>query len=248
MNRFVTSPNAPEGEVTALICGGLNKTLRDYFHSENIEILYTEKNIKVDSSVSEHSDLSALYLGGGRIIIDRGQPMLISILNEKGFSVTETVKSVGGLYPDDCILNHTIIGRYIIGNSKIFDESVNNECENLEVIHTNQGYCKCSVLVIDEKSLITDDESIASESQKKGIDSLLIRKGDITLNGHEYGFIGGASGKISSSEVVFFGDVTKHRDYNKIRDFIYARGMKIISFDFPLTDFGGFIPIKENIL
>ncbi len=247
MIRFILNPNVPDGYVTALICGGLNKELCDYLNSRGIEILYTEKNGMVESSVSEHSDLSALYLGEGRIIVDRGQTGLISVLNEKGFYVTETAKTVEGSYPDDCILNHTIIGKYIIGNSKIFDESVKKECRSLEVIHTNQGYCKCSVLIVDENSVITDDESIACSVQKKGINCLLISKGDVALHGHDYGFIGGAGGKISKNELIFFGDITKHSDYGRIKEFICDRGIKFISFDFPLTDFGGIIPIKENI-
>ncbi|MBR5437447.1 MAG: hypothetical protein IKV21_00875, partial [Clostridia bacterium] len=102
------------------------------------------------------------------------------------------------------------------------------------------------VLVIDERSVITDDESIARKLRENGFDCLLIRKGDISLEGHGYGFIGGASGKISENEIIFFGDVTRHRDYESIRDFICERKMETIKFDFPLTDFGGIIPIKEN--
>ena len=84
------------------------------------------------------------------------------------------------------------------------------------------------------------------DRKENGFDCLLIAKGDVSLPGHEYGFIGGASAKISESEVLFFGDITKHRDYKKIADFIKKYGYEIISLDFPLTDFGGIIPIIEE--
>ena len=48
-------------------------------------------------------------------------------------------------------------------------------------------------------------------------------------------------------EIIFFGDITQHRDYERIKQFIADRKMKTVSFAFPLTDFGGIIPIKENI-
>ncbi|MBE6775671.1 MAG: hypothetical protein E7543_05710 [Ruminococcaceae bacterium] len=247
MSRFIVKPNLPEGEVSALVCGRLNGELTDYFRRRNIELIFTNENGAGDKAVSTHADLSVLYLGQGRIIADRGQPELTERLNSLGLNVTESRKRVEGAYPDDCILNHTIAGKYIIGNSKIFDLSVKALTENLEIIPVNQGYCKCSVLVVDEGSLITDDESIARNAAEKGLDCLLIGKGDIFLEGHGYGFIGGASGKLSRDEVVFFGNITQHRDYGRIKAFLDKRGIRIISFDFPLTDFGGIIPLKENI-
>ncbi len=247
MNRFTAESNLPQGMVTSLICGGLNDELISYLRCRGIHILFTEKNLKVDPAVSRHCDLYALYLGDGKIILDREQLELAVKLEAEGFNVIKTQKSVNGAYPDDCILNHTLIGKHIIGNSKIFDGALMKECTDYEVIHTNQGYCRCSVLVVDENSVITDDVSIAHNCREKGFDCLLVSKGDVFLDKHEYGFIGGASGKISKDEIIFFGDITKHRDYDSIKSFIYDRRMKIISFDFPLTDFGGIIPIKENI-
>ena len=247
MSTFLRYSNLPEGKVTSLICGGLNNELIGFLKSRGIEILYSSENTLVDEAVSKHADLSVLYLGMGRIIVDKWQRELISQLRKSGLSVTETVNRVEGLYPNDCILNHAVVGSRIIGKSKNFDDSVKKASSDFDVISVNQGYCKCSVLPVDSNSIITDDESIARNSREKGLNCLLINKGDVFLEGHEYGFIGGASGKISKEEVMFFGDITKHRDYGKIEQFIFERGIKIVSFDFPLTDFGGIIPIKENI-
>ncbi len=246
MTDFIKNPNLPEREVSQLICGGLNDELIRFFESRGIQILYTCENLSSDESVRKHADISVLYLGNGRIIADSSQKELIEKLKESGFSVTQAVKSAEGLYPEDCILNHTVIGRYIIGKEKIFDESVKSLARDLEVVSVNQGYCKCSVLVVDENSLITDDGSVARKAAEKGIDCLLISKGDVFLDGHEYGFIGGASGKISKDEVVFFGDITKHRDYERIKSFLHERGIRTVHFSFRLTDFGGIIPLKEN--
>ena len=133
-----------------------------------------------------------------------------------------------------------------MGNFAFADDKLLTLTESLSKLDIKQGYCKCSCLVINENALITDDKSIYNIALKNGVDCLLVSKGDVTLPGHNYGFIGGASGKISKTEVLFFGDVTKHRDYKKIADFIEKHGCKIISLDFPLTDFGGIIPITEE--
>ena len=247
MSSFIKKANLPEGKVDALICGRINEKLSLFFESNGIRMIYVEDNTFVDRAVSGHADISALYLGEGRIVVDCGQRKLITHLKKMGLSVMETAKKVEGRYPDDCILNHTVIGHNIIGKESSFDNSVKRLCREKDIISVNQGYCKCSTLVVDETSVITDDESVARSVCKKGLNCLLISKGDVFLEGHSYGFIGGASGKISKNEIVFFGDIMKHRDYNKIKEFIYDRGMKIISLDFPLSDFGGIIPIMENL-
>ncbi len=246
MSRFIKNPNLPEGKVTSLVCGGLNEEAVRLLKDRGAEIFYTEKNTSVDESVSYHCDISALYLGDGKIVVDNQQEALMNNLKIKGFDVVESQKTVCGMYPNDIILNHAIVGEYIIGKSSCFDKSVAENIADLKVIDVKQGYAKCSVLVVDGCSIITDDESIASNAHKNGLNCLLIEKGDILLGGHEYGFIGGASGKISNNEILFFGDITKHRDYDKIKDFLSRRNIGIISLDFPLTDFGGIIPLTED--
>lgn len=248
MSSFIEKSNLPSGKVTSLICGGLNEEIISFLKSRDIEIFFTSENNLVDNSLSRHCDLSALYLGEGEIILDRAQKMLEAQLKESGFKVFMSEKNVEGKYPFDCILNYTIIGDCIVGKKEIIDECVREKTQSFKHICVKQGYCKCSVLVVDEKSVITDDESIYRALILEGVDCLLISKGDILLEGHEYGFIGGASGKLSEDEVIFFGDIASHKDFDAIKAFLDKRKIKILSFDFPLTDFGGIVSLKVNNL
>lgn len=245
MSCFIKNSNLPQNTVTSLICGGINKELTDYFLNRNIELYVTEKNNSVDRAVSHHCDISAIYVGNGKIIVDKQQDKLIDLLHLKGLTVFESFEEVKGDYPKDIILNHTIIGKYIIGKRSCFDITLNEHLNNFVIVDTKQGYSKCSVLVVDQNSIITDDISISKAAEKHGINCLLISKGDIALEGHEYGFIGGASGKLSKNEVIFFGDISKHTNYEDIEKFLNERNINIISFSFPLTDFGGIIPFEE---
>ena len=245
MNRFIETPNLPKGKATSLICGGLNNELIEFLTSREIEIIYTEKNNYVDKSISDNCDISALYLGNGKIIVDNQQKKLIETLKEKNLTVIESQKPVKDSYPDDIILNHAIVGGYIIGKKRYFDQSVVENTDKFNVIDVKQGYAKCSALVVDSHSIITDDKSIAENAVKNGLECLFIEKGDVHLDGHEYGFIGGASGKISENEILFFGDISKHRNYPEINNFLSCRNIEIISLSFPLTDFGGIIPFTE---
>ena len=246
MINFVTKPNLPTGRVESIICGELCDEVNAYLDSIGVERLVIKANTDIDPAVKYHADMAAIYLGTGKILLDKRQHLLGKKLLEKGLDVQYTRADIMGEYPNDIALNFTIIGNKIIGRFDSADDRLLNLVSDFDKINVRQGYCKCSCLVVSDNAMITDDKSIYDKAIANGIDSLLISKGDIRLEGHDYGFIGGASGKISEKDILFFGDITKHCDYKKIADFIMKHGCEIISLDFPLTDFGGIIPITEK--
>ena len=246
MMKFLLSPNLPSGNVKKIICGTTDRKILDFFFANGIEVISFRQNNNIDVSVSTHADMAALHIGEDRIIIDKYQSELKYSLSDIGFTVFETVDEVNGKYPYDVRLNFTVIGNAVVGNHKYADSKLFELISDKKIIKVNQGYSKCSTLVVNEKVIITDDESIFKKTSENGIEALLISKGDISLDGHEYGFIGGASGKISKDTVVFFGDITKHRDFNQIASFLSEHGCCFVcSDDGPLRDIGGIIPLLE---
>ena len=248
MSRFIRKPNLPEGKVSTVICGTDDEHILSFFKSNGITVLKNALNPYIDPSVSTHADMTALYLGNGHILLDKNQITLKNELAKLGFNVTETADKIKGAYPDDVKLNFTIAGEYVIGNFPFADSTLIELISDKNKINVKQGYCKCSTLVVNENAIITDDASIHRSALENGIDSLLISKGDIHLDGHSYGFIGGASGKISADTVVFFGDITAHRDFESINSFLFKYGCTFVCSDsFKLRDIGGILPIKEII-
>lgn len=246
MSNYVLNPNLPSGKVLKIICGINDKEILDFFIEKSIDVLRIEENSCIDSSVSLHADMAALHLGGNMIIIDKSQTQLKSELEQLGFVVYEISAAIKGKYPDDVRLNFTLVGDCAVGNFKHADPVLLKQINNKKRIFVRQGYCKCSTLIVNEKAIITDDEGIFSKMRENGFDALLISKGDIFLQGHDYGFIGGASGKISKDTVVFFGDITFHRDFEKINAFLSKYGCRYVCTDSrQLRDIGGFISLTE---
>ena len=139
-----------------------------------------------------------------------------------------TVKSpVSCVYPRDIGLNAAVVGDYLICNVKYTDETVLEHAD--KIIDVKQGYAKCSVCMVDENSIITSDAGIYSAAKKNNIEVLLISKGHITLDGYNYGFIGGCSGLISKNKLAFTGSIAVHPDYEKIKKFCEGRGVEIVS-------------------
>lgn len=246
MMRCIEKPNLPQGKVSKIICGELSDELNSFFDKTGIERFVIEPNRDIDAAVKYHADMAAIYLGTGQILLDKRQCTLGKKLADIGLQVEYSENFIKGEYPKDIALNCAVLNDKIIGKLSCVDNTLIKFTDNLKKINVKQGYSKCSCLIVSENAVITDDESIYNALCLNNVDALLISKGDIILNGHDYGFIGGASGKISENEIIFFGDITKHRDYKKIADFIEKCGCEIISLDFPLTDFGGIIPITEK--
>ena len=108
-------------------------------------------------------------------------------------------------------------------------------------MNVKQGYACCSIVPVDEDSIITADRGIARAAEAAGIRVLTVEAGHVELPGYDTGFLGGTSGRVGD-EIIFNGDLSAHPDFEAIRDFIGSRGLKIKYFEsYPLRDIGSII-------
>lgn len=247
MMRFIEKPNLPDGRVSRIICGEIPYEIKCFLGERRVDIIDFEPNSLIDAAVSTHADMCALHIGGEKVIVDKKQTDLIARLRDLGFSVTKTKEDIAGEYPSDIKLNIALFGKNAVGAFKFSDPAAIENSVEFNCYEVKQGYAKCSVLPVNEKALITDDVSVY-KTLRNAFDVLLIDKGDIVLEGHDYGFIGGASAKISAEEVLFLGDIKSHRSCKEILDFLYRYNCSAVSFDgLPLTDVGGVVSLCEYI-
>lgn len=149
-------------------------------------------------------------------------------------------ETAGNEYPNDVALNALRLSDTVYGLESAVSSMIRERAKRF--VPVRQGYTRCSCAAIRENAVITADRGLASVLKKDGADVLTIRPGYILLEGYDYGFIGGAGGKISENEYVFFGDVTAHPDYPEMKDFAAAHGVRLIPLSSePLTDYGGLI-------
>ncbi|MEG3007009.1 MAG: hypothetical protein RR806_06020 [Oscillospiraceae bacterium] len=248
MSKFLLQPNIPKKYV-ALCCIAfgeekIKKSLRDL----SIEVIECKGSADIDLSIRNHSDINIHYLGNGDIICNNKLNELKKILLQKNFNVIDSQKSILSPYPDDISLNYFAINNMIFGNITNIDAGILHYYQNksYSFINVNQGYAKCTTCIVDNNSVITSDIGSAQIYKKCGLDVLLIDSGDIDLQGYDYGFIGGCSGLISKNILAFSGDITKHKNWNKIKAFLSDRNVKYICLtDERLVDIGSIIPLKE---
>ncbi len=242
-------PNLPQGKVTSVaISEKASLKLLNKLNNLCIETIKISDNPEIDI-IGHHADISILNIAKNELIISDSQKENIVNFLTKGYRL-KTIPGVKSPYPYDCKLNCAIIGEKVICNpATVPDEIISLfHLYNYKIINVKQGYSKCSVCVVSDSAIITDDESIYYSCSKNGMDTLLVNKGSIKLTGYNYGFIGGCTGLIDNNKLLFNGDINFHKNCNDILDFINRHGVEpVIIKDEPLTDIGSIIPLCEDI-
>ncbi len=246
--NYVKKPNLPENNVSAVAisceAGESIKKLNEL----GIKTLKISKNQLLPEPIKSHADIQLLHIGENVIFCH--DEHLFSETLTKNFKLKTINEKLGNKYPNDVRLNCTIVGNKIICNEKTVSKDILDYAYkyNYIVINVKQGYSKCSVCVINENAILTDDESIFTATGKFIKDVQLISKGSIVLKGYNYGFIGGCCGKIDKNTMVFNGRIESHNDHNKIIDIMQRNNIKCIELcNIPLTDIGGVLPLTEVV-
>lgn len=234
-------PLLPKKDV---ICGIANFECPDLC---KIDVIKVYKNKNISSPVSSHADVNVCYIGNGDVFVACEQQHLAQELEKLGLNVISIKKEMNNDYPSDSLLNVAVFGNTAILNPKtVCDELLNAlKNRNFKIIEVNQGYSKCSILPVSDNAIITTDRVISDKCKQNEIDALLVTTDGICLNGHDCGFIGGCGGLISKDKMLFFGDIDKHPDSDKICEFLNNYNIKVIKTSGDLTDYGSFIPICE---
>ncbi len=243
-------PNLPDGRVrTVVVSSDITVKMRRTLEALGIDVITLTGTLNCDPAVRNHPDLYFAHLSGEYLLSSKN---ICSLSGELLFKVENVnillSNGVGLEYKDEVFFNCVSIGEDIICNPKLIHPKVLKyaSTHGKKVIPVRQGYTKCNICVVDEKYVISEDKGIYRALIECGYDVLLLKVGVVELRGHEYGFIGGASGKISKDELAFFGCIEKHPEFDRISVFLKARGVTAVSLsDERLTDYGSLIPILE---
>ena len=245
--RFIEKPNLPQSKVVTVAISGSAKKAIIKLNSMGIQTIKLTDNSLLPLPVNSHADLQMLHLYKNHLF-SQNEHLFSGELNESFSNITIRQKA-GNKYPEDVRLNCAIIGNKIICNKDTIAPEVIEFAEQNQyiIINVNQGYTKCSICVVDENSIITDDKSIFTAAGNFFIDSLFIEKGSIGLNGYNYGFIGGCCGKIDKNKIAFNGAIESHDDYKKILDFLNSHSVECVELhNDRLYDIGGILPLTEE--
>ncbi len=248
--KFIEKANLPQNKVCHCILGENAINTKEFLSNFGVKTLTTKKSYKLDNEIAFHADTQIIYCGEKNAVISPNQTLLIKQIKELGCRVEAAENEPFSPYPHDVSLNFTIINDTVIGKFDSADEKLLKfiESNNFKQINTKQGYSKCSICIVNENAIITEDYGIATLLKNSQYDVLRIKPDFITLSDNHYGFLGGASGKLSKDTIFFNGNIEEHPSYNDIKKFLDFYNIKpIYDKSYKLTDIGSIIPITELI-
>jgi len=247
--RYIKEANLPKAPVKVVIVDGrISEEAEKSLLDMNIRVIKTIKYQGLYEAISCHPDIMLHHLGGDRMVYAPGtSAQLLEELHNLGFKLIEGGTPLTGTYPGDISYNVAVVGNFAFHNTKYTDNVLKSELykRDIELVHVNQGYTKCSVSVVDDSSIITSDVGICKAAEKKGLDVLLIEPDqNIELYGLDYGFIGGSSGLIDKDKWALSGNFEKLKSADLIYDFLKSKSIKIISLTHNnVVDIGSILPV-----
>ncbi len=220
------------------VAGNIAEDIKTDLEKEGFTLCLTEENPAVLEGLRFHPDMQIAAVDKtyvcDRNLFDTYKPFFESA--NAVLVCGDTALSCN--YPYDIAYNIKVIGNNVFHNFKHTDDKLISMLKNKNMINVPQGYSGCSICGISDDSLITADYKIHQTALANSIDSLLISPGHIELKGFDYGFIGGASFSYLD-RVYFFGDISKHPDYDRIASFCHKHSRCVITLGKgPLTDYG----------
>ena len=242
----ILTPLIPKKQVKSVLISHTEKEGSATLEKMGINTIKTQSSNLLAEPVAHHPDMLFLHLKENTcVVIDKNQPF-VSLLENIGFTVLEAKNNYSEKYPHDIGLNCLIIGKTVVGNIEHIDRTIKEQLADYNFINVSQGYTKCSTCVINEHSLITEDESIY-KAFKNNFDVLKIDSGCVELNGYDYGFFGGCTGLIDKNVLAVNGELKFHKSHKEIMGFLKHRNVDILELRAGnLKDIGSILPLEEK--
>ncbi len=201
----------------------------EYIESRGYKVKKVREEPKLGKAVGDHADLMMCCIGGRAVFARR-----------EDFSPD---------YPKNAAFCALVLGKYFIHRLDITAPELMSAAlsANLTAVNVRQGYTKCSAAVVSENAVITSDRGIYNAvAALPHVRVLLISPGHILLPGYETGFIGGCCGRVGE-ELLFNGDLSRHPDFERIKEFTEKERVRIRYFPGrELRDVGSIIEVNEN--
>ena len=246
--NIIERPNLPEKNVKIVLCDSrVEKNIVREINNLGCEAIFVPENEVLQTPVQSHPDMNFFYYDESAFYVSdslyNNQVLLKVEKHCEKINNRVNVVKLSSEYPFDVLLNAAVVGDYIICNTKTVEKRIISSAS--KVIHISQGYSKCSIAPVTSESFITDDIGIYNAT-KNLFDVCLVKRGEIILNGYNYGFIGGCCGKLAKDNLSFYGDLNKFSDKDKIISFcrnynVYCNSLS----ESVLYVYGSLIPLIE---
>ena len=196
----------------------------ELLEKENIDYIKSLNNEKFNKNYNDHPDLSILKIDEDIYIESSVYNYYVD--NLSGFNLKKV--DISNFKNGEMVLNIAKNRKNFFHNEKFTTKEIFEKLKlNREYLKINQGYANCSMICFENR-IITSDEGVYKTLRLENINVELVTTEGIILNGYKNGFIGGTCGFVSDDILLFYGDVTKYRDYDIIKRIADEENVKIL--------------------
>lgn len=193
-----------------------------------------------NSYLAGHVDVFGCVVDNNYIVSNELYTLLCKVCTSENIDNINIIKgqSAVGYNFEATHYNAAVSENFLIHNTKYTDETIIQHKNNRKIINVKQGFCRCSVLPLPNDNFITSDNGIGRQLKINNVKHILIDPEEIILPGCKNGCIGGCFG-IYGTNIFCIGNLSYHKDGNKIRNFIEECGCHLTElYDGPLFDAG----------
>ena len=206
------------------------------------DVLFLNPTDITYKSISAHPDIFFFQTKDGLIHAPNAPKRIIKELKKRKIKLTEGKKEVGKKYPETVPYNAVGIGDTLIHNLKHTDETILSLYENH--IHVNQGYTRCNLVALNEKTFITSMEDYKTtrlqdyKLEDAEFKVLYIDPKQIKLEGHDHGFFPGCC-SVWKNNLIVCGSTKHLKEKEALDKFLKDNGFNLIElYDGELVDVG----------
>lgn len=206
----------------AVIDKTMDKAMKNIIAEQGYILVETIICENIQESLKYHPDMQICRIDKQTIVVE---PSCYSyyrdIFHNTDINVIKGKTVLTAKYPSDIAYNVLVSELYAFHNFKYTDKIILEELSkrNIKLLNINQGYSKCSIMLLPNGKLITEDQGISKTSMKYGIDIFNITNREVELSGYDCGFIGGASSQ--GGELIFLtGSLSNHSYGNLLKEYI----------------------------
>ena len=192
-------------------------------------------------SISGHPDIFFCQVNDKLIVAPNLPDIYKNTLTKNSIPFIEGELPIEKKYPGTSRYNVVATDKYLIHNFRYTDPVITNVGNDLELIHSGQGYTRCNLLSLRDNCFITSDQGINRVLNDFKLKTFYVEPDDIILMGMKHGFFGGACG-IYEDTVFIIGSLSNLKNSKELKAYINNLDYQIIElYDGPLFDGGSIL-------
>lgn len=230
-----------------LLSNKVDKKIIEHIKTFHDDIIFLPDISSLPKEIAFHTDLGCFFVKDTLICCPEIYDFLKIELKDRNIKLLKGEKIPTGGYPKDIFYNAAIISNYMFCKEECTEPIILQKITDLgyEIVNVKQGYTKCSISKVSERSIITSDKEIEEKAKERGIRTFFASNEGVKLNGFNNGFIGGASFLIEKM-IYFTGNLNDHPQIKELYLYPTLNGVLINWCEAaPLYDYGSPIYIPN---